>query len=518
MGFADKLAAAGVQGGAYGAPPPQVQKPAAYPGQAQYQAYPGTPGQPGQQPQQQPYPGHTAYPPQQPSGGQQYGAPAPTQANPQQVEAYKQMYYTMIRERNLQGFYPPGHPKLDLYANRAPAQVDQLCARWRIPPEIGRDVARLALFDIILFIDDSGSIRFFERIEDLKVILARLLFAVMLFDDDGISVRLMNMEKDPTWNEVTGKPNPNVKMDNIKTEQEVETLVSNIHFSGMTPLGTMLKKRVLEPMVIAKAFHNDLSKPVMIITITDGKPNEKDPNALYGAVSSASSELANTRYGAGAVAFQFAQVGNEKEATDFLDELDKDPKIGHLIDCTSNYEREQQQMANSNPPVDLTPQLWLVKLLMGAIDSSYDRKDEQNSRPSGVSQYGAPQQGQHGVAGVMGNRAMDNLSSRDMASKVINSSHMVRQHRKGTDSNLLSKDTDLLSKGTDNSLLSRDTDSSLLSRATDSNLLSRATDNILRSKDMDNNPNMVDMLNHNLVMEHRRLQIMHAEPMESRGC
>ena len=262
------------------------------------------------------------------------------------------MYYTMIRERNLQGFYPPGDPKLDLYASRAPAQVDQLCARWRIPPEIGRDVARLALFDIILFIgepfllfigtssdsrkDDSGSMEFDERIADLKVILARLLFAVMLFDDDGISVRLMNMEKDPTWNEVTGQPNPNVKMDNIKSEQEVETLVSNIKFSGTTPLGTMLKKRVLVPMVIAKASHNDLPKPVMIITITDGKPNEKDPNALYGAVSSASSELANTRYGAGAVAFQFAQVGNDQEATKFLRELDKDPKIGHLIDCTSS--------------------------------------------------------------------------------------------------------------------------------------------------------------------------------------
>ena len=258
----------------------------------------------------------------------------------------------MIRERNLQGFYPPGHPKIDLYASRAPAQVDQLCARWRIPPEISRDVARLALFDIIIFIgesfllfistnsdsrkDDSGSMVFEEggrRVEDLKAVLSRLLFAVMLFDDDGISVRCMN--EDPRIDQATRRIDPNVRIDNIKSEQEVETLVSKIHFSGKTPLGTQLAKEVLEPMVIAKASSSDLPKPVMIITITDGQPTEK-PEALHGAVSSASSELAKTRYGAGAVAFQFAQVGNDEKATKFLQKLDKDPQIGHLIDCTSS--------------------------------------------------------------------------------------------------------------------------------------------------------------------------------------
>ena len=246
----------------------------------------------------------------------------------------------------MQGFYPTGDPRLDLYASRAPAQVDQLCARWRIPPEIGRDVAKLALFDIIIFIgessllfvsttsnsqkDDSGSMVLDEgkRVKDLKAILSRLLFAVMLFDDDGISVRCMNTN--PT------EKAPNVRLDNIKVEQEVEMLVSNIHFTGQTPLGTMLRKKVLEPMVIKKASTNDLPKPVMVITITDGEPNGEGKRDVHNAVSSASSGLTNTRYGAGAVAFQFAQVGDDEEATNFLQKLDKDPQIGHLIDCTSS--------------------------------------------------------------------------------------------------------------------------------------------------------------------------------------
>jgi hypothetical protein len=62
------------------------------------------------------------------------------------------------------------------------------------------------------------------------------------------------------------------------------------------------------------------------------------------------------------------------KATKFLEELDNHPQIGDLVDCTSNFEIEQDQMARKG--VDLTPELWLVKLLMGGIDTSYDSKGE----------------------------------------------------------------------------------------------------------------------------------------------
>jgi hypothetical protein len=45
-----------------------------------------------------------------------------------------------------------------------------------------------------------------------------------------------------------------------------------------------------------------------------------------------------------------------------------------------DYENESAEMAHANPPVDLTPELWVVKLLLGAIDHSYDRKDEKARR------------------------------------------------------------------------------------------------------------------------------------------
>ena len=49
-------------------------------------------------------------------------------------------------------------------------------------------------------------------------------------------------------------------------------------------------------------------------------------------------------------------------------------------------------MSHAHPPVELTPELWLVKLLLGAIDSSYDTQDEKRKQGPQGSQvgYGAP--------------------------------------------------------------------------------------------------------------------------------
>ena len=47
---------------------------------------------------------------------------------------------------------------------------------------------RLALYDVVIYIDDSGSMAFEEqgeRIKDLELIMQRVAFAATLFDEDG---------------------------------------------------------------------------------------------------------------------------------------------------------------------------------------------------------------------------------------------------------------------------------------------------------------------------------------------
>ncbi|WWC85855.1 uncharacterized protein L201_000722 [Kwoniella dendrophila CBS 6074] len=437
MGLASKLAAAqanqanqNAYGGGAPAAAPQQQQSYGAPQQAPQQQYGGQQqGQYGQQPQQQQYsapsgppptpgqrpgsgqyaapsgppPGQSPYGQQQ--GQQQYGAPAgpppgqygqqgqgqygqqqqglpsqqygnqPPQYRPPQgapaaggapgggpnAQAILQALNQCVQEQKIQAFYPPG--SLDQIAQRVASTgvLQKVAAEWRMPVELAADMVKLSLFDVVLYVDDSGSMAFEqggERIDDLKLILSRVAYATSLFDDDGIQVRFMN-------NRLEGN--------GIKTEQDALNLVNQVRFSGLTPLGTSLYQKILEPLLLGPARTNRLQKPLLIIAITDGTPAGENRDEVFNVILRADSELKRTRYGPDAVSYQFAQVGDDMKAMKFLEELDNHPIVGGLVDCTSNFEAEQAEMMRKSGH-DLTPELWLLKLLMGGIDSSFDEK------------------------------------------------------------------------------------------------------------------------------------------------
>lgn len=216
---------------------------------------------------------------------------------------------------------------LDQIANKAGQQVATLAAQWRISTEIASDIVKLALYDVILYIDDSGSMAFEEngeRIDDLKLILNRVAFATSLFDEDGIQVRFMNSTE---------------QGNGIKSEQQVNHMVANTKFSGLTPMGRELQNKILGPLVLGPARSGQLRKPVLVITITDGQPTGESPTDVAKIMKNASMELERSRFGKGALAFQFAQVGNDLKAREFLSKLDEEPSIGDIIDCTSSEYR-----------------------------------------------------------------------------------------------------------------------------------------------------------------------------------
>lgn len=164
-----------------------------------------------------------------------------------------------------------------------------------------------------------------ERLKDLRLILDRVSFAASLFDEDGISVRFMNESSAGEF-----------RFDNVRSEAEVQRIMSQVRFSGLTPLGTALKDKVVEE-VLRQARQGSLRKPVLVITITDGQPAGEPQNAVFDTIRYANTEMSRMpRYGPGAISFQFAQVGNDTHARDFLGKLDNDPTVGHLVDCTSS--------------------------------------------------------------------------------------------------------------------------------------------------------------------------------------
>ncbi|GAA5930985.1 uncharacterized protein JCM15063_002513 [Sporobolomyces koalae] len=355
--------------GAYGQAPQQHsygqqqqgygQQPGAYGQQGSY-------GQPayGQQQQQQQYgaPSGPPPPPARPQQQQQSAAGGSSATDPNFI--FELLKHTVV-DQHIEAFYPDPNQLYGLAQRIArDGALARVANEWRMPLEIGMDLAKLALFDTILYCDDSGSMAFEEggsRIDDLKLIVSRVAFAASLFDDDGIEVRFMNSR---------------IEGNGLKTEAEANNLVGQVRFSGLTPLGTALQSKVLEPLVLGPARAGRLKKPVLIIAVTDGIPGGEARETLTNVIINANNVLRQTRYGPDAVSYQLAQVGNDQKARAFLEEIDNHPVVGDLVDCTSNYENEQDDMAKGNPPVDLTPELWLVKMLLGGIDSSYDKTDE----------------------------------------------------------------------------------------------------------------------------------------------
>ncbi|KAL8648822.1 MAG: hypothetical protein Q9226_005830 [Calogaya cf. arnoldii] len=354
MGLASKLADSQRQGGYNAVPPPQQQQ-GGYPPQLQAGQNPGAYASSGQyRPTQQ----GPQYPPQQqqqyqPAPGQYGQQPAyqPVQANPQQVGAYKQLLQTTIQQKSLQNMIPPNHPALDRYAQRAVGQIDQLCHRYKISTEIGRDLVKLALFDIILYVgqsprisylrqltgtDNSGSMKFDEgdtRIDELRRIMTEVVNVSMLFDEDGISIRFIN-----DWNSNPAMDGVDMRrLDNIKDDRMIQHIVDRIQYTGLTPLGTELRNKVIDPLVLGPARNRQLQKPVLVITITDGQPAGESRDVVQDVIQYASNELSRMpQYGPTALSFQFAQVGNDQPARAWLADLDSDPRVGHLVDCTSS--------------------------------------------------------------------------------------------------------------------------------------------------------------------------------------
>ena len=65
-------------------------------------------------------------------------------------------------------------------------------------------------------------------------------------------------------------------------------------------------------------------------------------------------------------------MGKDTDAQAFLGRLDNDRDIGGMIDATSYFELEAEEYQRRG--VVLTPELWMVKLMVGAIDPTYDEQ------------------------------------------------------------------------------------------------------------------------------------------------
>jgi hypothetical protein len=267
---------------------------------------------------------------------------------------------------------------------------------WNIATiDMACDLAVLGLFDIIFLGDDSGSMAKTEDSEDgmtrwelLRIVVKTLGFWATLMDPDGVVVRMFN-------NDLTGKG------DGVASQQDVEDLFRGVPDPSITgyttPMGESIAS-VMRDIVYPLMSDQGLQRPVLLLTITDGRPGPHSgaEAAVVSAISDCHDRAARSIYGEHAVSFGFSQVGSSKSAQGWLDEIDKDRKVGKLVDCTSNYQMEKAECF-AKYGIELSPSSYLIKAMIGAVDPTYDAMDgeDQGASASGVTttsttSYSAP--------------------------------------------------------------------------------------------------------------------------------
>lgn len=289
--------------------------------------------------------------------------------------------------------------------NRATRHDYQICMElYKIPDiDTATDLAVLTLFDVVMLIDDSYSMRTTgvsdmsdvpgntedydptegevgNRISrwDLAILLAKVGAQVMtMFDDDGISLRFLNHTQGG---------------DNISDHKKVADVFKRMtRPGGATPIGKAVGK-IYREFLYDQLNTETLEKPVLVLTYTDGDSNDD----VVSAVRMVRAHTKRTSYGSRSVLFSFCQVGNCVAATNMLKVLDKDPDskpgandgAGDITDCTSSFKIEKheydeaERKKNGREARPYTEIFHNFKGWLGPIMAKYDKADEDEDKTS----------------------------------------------------------------------------------------------------------------------------------------
>ncbi|KAK6538241.1 hypothetical protein TWF694_011120 [Orbilia ellipsospora] len=279
----------------------------------------------------------------------------------QSVENFKKGIDDYIKKTKLDRFFPPDNPFLKtvvrkaLYLEQDPDNTLDV-----------KDLTKLSLYQTVLYLDDSGSMRKGTRHNDLRDLVRRIagIATRLLPDDEGVELRFMNSPTDTSYS----KPSLD-KIDNI---------ISDLRMWGWTPIGTNLKAKVLIPLVYKRlrVGGDKLDRPMLISIITDGHPegpqgrkNQEKRDSLKEAILECRRRLEQCGFEPNTVLFQISQIGAEEEATKFLESLRLDEELDEVLYCTTdqldtkykelqlNHQRLEQYLFSTllGPIIDADP-------------------------------------------------------------------------------------------------------------------------------------------------------------------
>ncbi|CRG87127.1 Ankyrin repeat domain-containing protein 17 [Talaromyces islandicus] len=255
-----------------------------------------------------------------------------------------------VEEAGLEKFFSPDSRFLKTVAEKAAKLKDD--PRNRLEPDKIKDLTRVALYQPVLYCDDSGSMQSGDRMKAQREIVKRIvnIATKLVPDDKGVHLRFIN------------------RSDSGLNDLREDAIEAKMQFlpSGSTPIGTELEAKILKPFIY-DVLNGDanLERPYLIMTITDGCPTEENTNRFETAVIECGNQLINKGYERTAVRFQISQIGFDQEADTFLRGLtDNKPALKQVLQVTAQKLDKEYEALQKN---ERQLEEWLLKLLISPI-------------------------------------------------------------------------------------------------------------------------------------------------------
>jgi len=232
-----------------------------------------------------------------------------------------------------------------------------LLNRFRISICEAEDLLALTGYDIVLVVDDSGSMGLPSsskegggnqtRWEELQETLQLMIEVACCLDADGVDVHFLNMG---TLRNVTSVNDPSLQAAFARGPM------------GGTPLTETVLRVAGEPSG---------NKPQIMVILTDGVPNG-GPLRFKQAVQWAITEK-NVR-------FQIMACTDNQGEIAWLNQFDH---AFDQVDVTDDYHSERKEVLGAGRCQAFSRGDWIIKALLGPIDSRFDWADEKPKGPNG---------------------------------------------------------------------------------------------------------------------------------------
>ncbi|CAF1320800.1 unnamed protein product [Adineta ricciae] len=278
--------------------------------------------------------------------------------NPQKPSSPPPSYESVVNDSRLS--YQPTNWNFPQPSEESLPGLDEFVRRYEINPTFAERLRKLKGYEIVFICDDSGSmtaplgtnINPYEqqrtRWDELKQTVSIVVDLASVFDPDGVDVYFLNREP----------------MLHVRNSSELETIFA-LEPEGSTPIVPVFRQ------VLHDKRNQIYERNLLILLATDGVPTDEREQS---DVRTLEHVLRNERRPINQIPVTIIACTDDDNSMSYLNNWDKQIPNLDVVDDYQSERKEIQACQGRDFPFGFGD--YVVKILMGGIDSFFDQLDE----------------------------------------------------------------------------------------------------------------------------------------------